>query len=197
MSARARLRDRLVALLGAPCYWALRLAQEYGVRRELARVDELGPGVTARHGLFVFNQGRIRIGRNVSFGSNVDVSCYAGGSIEIGDDSFIGNGCVIASAGGNIRIGADALIAEGVSIRAGDHGLAPDRPMRAQPVVLRDIEIGRDVWLSKSVAVIAGARIADGVVIGANAVARGETEPYGIYAGVPIRKIGDRREKGR
>lgn len=185
----------LVSLAGAPCFAALRLAQEFAVRRSLARIDAVGDGVTARPGLFVENGGRIRVGRNVSFGAGVDLCTYEGGLIEIGDDVFIGNGCVIASGRGTVRIGSDCLIAEGVSLRAGDHGMAADRPMREQPVVFRDIEVGRDVWLAKGVAVIAGARIADGCVIAANAVARGTTEPYGIYAGVPIRKVGDRRDK--
>ncbi|MBI2362217.1 MAG: acyltransferase [Elusimicrobia bacterium] len=185
----------LTAILGAPCFAALRLAQEFAVWRGLARCDEVGEGVTARPGLFVLNKGRIRLGRNVSFGSGVDLCTYEGGLIEIGDDVFIGNGCVIAAGRGTVRIGPDCLIAEGVSIRAGDHGMAPERPMRLQDAVFRDIAVGRDVWLAKGVAVIAGTRIADGCVVAANAVARGETEPYGIYAGVPMRKVGDRRAK--
>ncbi|MBI5597114.1 MAG: acyltransferase [Elusimicrobia bacterium] len=186
----------LVSMAGAPCFAALRLAQEFAVRRSLARCDEVGEGITARPGLFVLNAGRIRLGRNVSFGSGVDLCAYEGGLIDIGDDVFIGNGCVIAAGRGTVRIGSDCLIAEGVSIRAGDHGMAPDRPMRLQEAVFHDVTVGRDVWLAKGVTVIAGAGIADGCVVAANAVARGDTEPYGIYAGVPIRKVGDRRGKG-
>lgn len=187
------LKDLAVSAFGPLAYAVQRLGQDYAVRRELAKADSVGSGVTARPGLFIHNGGKVVIGRNVSFGSGVDIACYPGGSVTIGDDVFVGNGCVIAAAGARIVIGSDCLIAEGVSVRAGDHGLAKDRPMRLQPVDLADVSVGRDVWLAKGVTVLAGSRLADGCVIAANAVARGETEPFGIYAGVPIKKVGERR----
>ncbi len=40
-----------------------------------------------------------------------------------------------------------------------------------------------------------GVTLAKGTVIGANAVVTKDTEEYAIFAGVPARKIGDRRDK--
>lgn len=49
------------------------------------------------------------------------------------------------------------------------------------------IDIGCDVWIGRNVRVSHGARIAHGCVVGEQALVRGQTEPYGIYVGVPAR----------
>lgn len=52
--------------------------------------------------------------------------------------------------------------------------------------------IGNNVLLSRNCILLPGVRIADGCVIGAGAVVTKDTEPFGIYAGVPARRIADR-----
>jgi len=52
--------------------------------------------------------------------------------------------------------------------------------------------IGNDVWIGDEVTILGGVTIADGSVIGAGAVVTKDTEPYGIYVGVPAKKIGSR-----
>lgn len=52
--------------------------------------------------------------------------------------------------------------------------------------------IGSDVWIGDEVTILGGITVADGTIIGAGAVVTRDTEPYGIYAGVPARKIGSR-----
>ncbi len=49
--------------------------------------------------------------------------------------------------------------------------------------------IGNDVWIGNGVRILGGTRIADGCAIGAGAVVTKDTEPYGIYAGVPAKLI--------
>lgn len=52
--------------------------------------------------------------------------------------------------------------------------------------------IGCDVWIGDGAVVMPGIEIATGSIIGANAVVTRNTEPYGIYAGLPARRISDR-----
>jgi len=49
--------------------------------------------------------------------------------------------------------------------------------------------IGNDVWLGVNVVVIAGIKIGDGVIIGANSVVTKDLEDYGVYAGNPAKLI--------
>lgn len=52
--------------------------------------------------------------------------------------------------------------------------------------------IGNDVWIGCDVIIVSGVTVGDGAVIGAGAVVTKDVEPYGIYVGVPARKIGSR-----
>lgn len=53
-------------------------------------------------------------------------------------------------------------------------------------------EIGNDVWIGANVSIAQGVHIGDGAVVGANALVLKDIEPYGIYVGVPAKKIGQR-----
>ena len=50
------------------------------------------------------------------------------------------------------------------------------------------ITIGNDVWIGSGVSVLAGVRIGDGAVVGANSLVTHDIEPYAIYAGTPAKK---------
>lgn len=70
-------------------------------------------------------------------------------------------------------------------------GMAPDRAsLPAQtPEVFPDTVIGNDVWIGQGAAILPGARIGDGVIIGARAVVAGAVPPYCIVAGNPARIV--------
>lgn len=53
-------------------------------------------------------------------------------------------------------------------------------------------EIGNDVWIGANVSICQGVIIGDGAVVGTGALVNKSLEPYGIYAGVPAKKIGQR-----
>lgn len=51
------------------------------------------------------------------------------------------------------------------------------------------VSIGSDVWIGARAIVLSGVNISTGCVIGAGSVVVRNTEPYGVYAGVPARLI--------
>lgn len=57
--------------------------------------------------------------------------------------------------------------------------------IREQGFTEKDITIGNDVWIGFGAQIMAGVTIGDGCVIGAGAVVTKDTEPYGVYVGVP------------
>ena len=73
-----------------------------------------------------------------------------------------------------------------------DHGMVRERLIRTQAFITGPIAIGNDVWIGAGAKILKGANIGDGVIIGAQAVVRGDLEPYSIYVGVPARKVGER-----
>jgi acetyltransferase-like isoleucine patch superfamily enzyme len=118
-----------------------------------------------------------------------------GGSITIGDSTAINPYCVLYGHGG-LRIGSGVRIAAHVVIIPANHGIEPGEAIRHQPETRRGIVIGDDVWIGAGARILDGVNVASGSVIGAGAVLTRSTEPFGIYAGVPARKIGDRRTRG-
>lgn len=142
------------------------------------------------------------------------ISREHGGTIAIGAKSTIHTGAMLLSYGGFIRLGArcsvnpysvlyghgglivgnDVRIAAHCVVIPANHGFALDAgAIGRQPLSKRGIHIGNDVWLGAGVRVLDGSVIGEGCVVAAGAVVRGELEPFGIYGGVPARRLGWRK----
>jgi len=94
---RQRLIKAATVVLGPACFLVRTLGIRYAVSRELRKVNRLGCLPTVREGIRILNSGSIQLGDNVTLGAYVDLICYAGGSITIGNNVFIGSGSVIHS----------------------------------------------------------------------------------------------------
>ncbi|MDX8387657.1 MAG: acyltransferase [Ghiorsea sp.] len=134
-----------------------------------------------------------KLGAGVMFGhhcrveDDVRLITFGAGHIEIGDDCFIGWGCIF-SAQHLVSIGRGTAIAEYVSIR--DHNHMPHAgAVHLSPMQIKPVTIGERVWIGAKVTIIAGVRIGDGAVVGANAVVTKDVPPGARVAGVPARPI--------
>ncbi len=155
-----------------------------------------------------------RIGSNVRFYPNCfiqgsaarfviedDVDFFPGAYISLGDaTSFVEIGhhshfapnCVLYGWGG-LKIGSCCNVAAHcVLATVGHDPVIRDKPMAMVNAVRGPITLEEDVWLCANVTVTADVKIARGCIIGANAVVTRDTEPYGLYVGVPARRLRDR-----
>ena len=138
--------------------------------------------------------GSITIGRNCRIHRGVIIDTY-GGDVVIGDNVSLNPYCVI-NANGGVTIGDDCRIAAHTAIIASNHSIDDrDTPIRHQPMRTDGIVFEADVWLGAGCRVLDGCRLGQGGVIGAGAVVTSDTDPYGIYVGVPARKIRERGER--
>ncbi|MGH9878998.1 MAG: acyltransferase [Nitrososphaerales archaeon] len=129
------------------------------------------------------------IGDNVQLGEYCIVDVPLGGELTLGDRVKLSMGCVIA-AQKRVEIGRETLLGEYCSLRDGDHGMDVGSAMRLQPFKIKPVCIGRDVWLGRGVAVLRGAEICDGVVVGANAVVLAGVVPArAVCVGSPCRVV--------
>lgn len=135
-------------------------------------------------------RGVLKMGRAVKLGKGIDLNIHAGGELSIGSNVRI-TGHTYICVDEKISIGDNVLIAEFCTIRDSDHGIAADRLIRDQRGTSLPIAIGSDVWIGAGCAILKGATIPDGCVIGAHSVVLRNSElvPYGIYAGTPVRLI--------
>jgi maltose O-acetyltransferase len=94
---------------------------------------------------------------------------------------------------GTITFGRDVLIGSNVTISSGRHPIEGKlTPVFHRQSVPAPIIIGNDVWIGAGAVIMPGVTLADGTVIGANAVVNKDTQPYGIYVGAPARFVRNR-----
>jgi acetyltransferase-like isoleucine patch superfamily enzyme len=137
--------------------------------------------------------GRFIIGDNVDFFPGTYISLGDASSfVEIGHNSHFAPNCVLYGWGG-LKIGPYCNIAAHcVFATVGHDPVIRDKPMALVGACRGPITLVEDVWLGASVTITADVTIARGCIIGANAVVTRDTQPYGLYVGVPARRLRDR-----
>lgn len=137
----------------------------------------------------------IEIGPRTMVDSFVKIKPAGGsGEVIIGADCAINSGTVIYTGNG-VRMGDAVLIAANCTLAPTNHAFGDrERRIRDQGFLPSKggILIEDDVWLGANVVVLDGAVIGKGCVVAAGAVVRGRLEPYGVYAGAPARRVGER-----
>jgi maltose O-acetyltransferase len=116
---------------------------------------------------YLRDHGRLKIGRNCSFGSFTRIWNYV--PVEIGDHF---------------------LSAGGLTINCGSHD-----PNTLQPSA-REVKIGHRVWIGLNVTILGGVTIGDDVVVGAGSVVTKNIPAGTVWAGVPAKKIKDVDREG-
>lgn len=145
---------------------------------------------------------KIVIGERTSIDSFVKIKPAGGsGDCEIGDDTAINVGVAIYTGNG-VKIGSKCLIAANTVISPVTHAyMKKDVPIREQGFVppgtlfnpRPGIVIEDDVWIGANCTILEGARIGQGAVVTAGSVVKGVLEPYGVYAGSPLKLVSRRR----
>ena len=133
---------------------------------------EFGPGFTTGYGCRLEMMGSgvtLHIGKNCKMGDRVHIT--ASESVTIGDD------CLFASH---------------IFISDTNHGTLQDDPTTppdSRVLTADPVAIGKNVWLGEGVAVLPGAKIGDGCIVGAHAVVKGEIPPYTVAVGAPAKPV--------
>jgi maltose O-acetyltransferase len=109
--------------------------------------------------------------------------------LEIGDECFLGDECLLDLAEG-IRLGPQVTLAERVvvlthmNVGYADHPLQGQFPARAAPVVIE-----RGSFLGANVTVLPGVTIGPGSFVAAGSVLTADVPPRTLVAGVPARAV--------
>jgi acetyltransferase-like isoleucine patch superfamily enzyme len=124
-------------------------------------------------GIYFFNKEHIHIGNGSTINTFGHLTAYPDAPIHIGEDTIIGPYIVI---------------------NTGDHIYPEQGPVKGQGHIKSPVYIGNGVWIGARVTVLRGSTIPDNCIIGACSLVtkNSELEEYGIYAGIPVKKIGAR-----
>jgi acetyltransferase-like isoleucine patch superfamily enzyme len=135
----------------------------------------------------------IRIGSGVFIGRNTILSCK-NGDITLGDRANIGFNCEIFSAS-QVTVGADAMLAAYGYVIGGDHEFGDaSMPVTAQGRRSKGVSLGDGVWLGAGAKILDGVRIGAHAIVGAGAVVKVDVPEYAVAAGRPARILGLRGE---
>lgn len=127
----------------------------------------------------------IAIGDDCAIYEGAWMQCEAGGTIDLGDRTYIGHNVHI-HAGHPIAVGTGCVFADGVMVTTTDH----DRFDRHVTHSTGPITIGNDVFIGERVIVLGNVTIGDGATIGAASVVTRDVSPGDVVAGIPARPIG-------
>ncbi len=135
-----------------------------------------------------------RIGRAVGVyvGTTFDLGVDA--EVEIGDFSTLAGPLICTD--GRVTIGRHSLISYLVTIADSPVAVPPfasggdDRPPELRGSTEGAIEIGDDTWVGVGAVILRGAKLGDGVIVGAASVVDFDVPPYSIVAGNPARVVG-------
>jgi acetyltransferase-like isoleucine patch superfamily enzyme len=131
--------------------------------------------------------GRVRIGRRFrtrSVQSRIEIGAGPSGTLVIGDDVFVNQGCNVW-AERSVRIGSHVRFGDGVTVY--DTDFHPVRPgaTRVAPVVIED-----NVWVGRAAIVLPGVTVGRHSVVAAGAVVVDDVPPRSVVAGNPARVVG-------
>lgn len=169
-------------------------------RQQLEKIGfkSVGENVLLSDKASIYGANNISIGSNVRIDDFVVLSAGDGG-IEIGNYIHIAVFSSLIGAG-KITLKDFCNISSRVSVYSSSDdfsGLSMSNPMIPDDfkvVVHEDVIIERHVIIGSGSVVLPGVTIAEGAVVGALSLANQSCEKFVIYAGVPIKKIKDRKK---
>ncbi len=101
-----------------------------------------------------------------------------GDAVGVGDDAELYNPSLLT-------IGSHAVISQGAYLCGATH-LYNEASFR---LVSYPMRIGSYAWVCARATVSPGVNVGDGAILGLGSIATKDLEPFGIYAGVPARKV--------
>jgi acetyltransferase-like isoleucine patch superfamily enzyme len=135
-------------------------------------------------------EGELVIGERVRLVGHVvpvEISVERGGSLIIGDRTFINYGTSIGATK-SVTIGADCIVGPYVNIFDNHfHRVEPER--RGERPDSLPVVIGDNVWLGARVIVLPGVTIGEGSVVGAGGVVTDDVPPRSLAVGSPARVV--------
>ncbi|EKE74340.1 acetyltransferase [Celeribacter baekdonensis B30] len=89
---------------------------------------------------------------------------------------------------GGLRFGRNVNVSSEAAFWTAQH----DYQDASFATIFAPIEVCDWCWIGPRVTVLPGVTIAEGCVVAAHSVVTKSTDPYGVYAGIPAKRIGER-----
>lgn len=144
----------------------------------------------------IYNPDQIVIGDH----SRIDDFCVISGKVEIGKYCHITPMCLIAGGVPGVFLADYSTLAYGVKIFAQSDDYSGQTltnsliPKKYKKEIFLPTYVGRLAIVGAGSVILPGANVADGCSIGAMSLIAKETEPWGIYFGIPAKRTKERKK---
>lgn len=138
----------------------------------------------------------------ISIGNNVridDFCCLVGGKrgIHIGSNVHMAFYCIVLGNGGVIiedfaGLSSRCSIYSSTDNYTGSSLTNPTIPAKYKAIIDGEVHLGRHVIIGTNSTILPNVKIGEGCSIGAHSLITKSLEPWGIYFGVPVKRIRDR-----
>lgn len=140
---------------------------------------------------------------DISIGNHarIDDFCILSGNISIGNYVHINPFCGIYAGKAGVILNDFCNLASRITIYAvsddysGEYMTSPLLPESVTNIRNEQVVFGKHVIIGTCSTILPGVKIAEGCAIGAMSLVKSSTEPWGIYAGIPCRKLKDRSKQ--
>lgn len=136
----------------------------------------------------------MRFGNNISIGDNTIMECTGvisqlGEGIQIGDNVGFAQNCFI-QVRGKVIIGNNVIFGPGSSVFSENHNFSNiSVPINEQGVNRKGVIIKDGVWVGSGAKILDGVKVGAHSIIAAGAIVNKDVPPYAIVAGIPARVI--------
>lgn len=171
----------------------------YLTRQQLEKLNfkHLGDNVKISEKAAIYDCESISIGDN----SRIDDFCIVSGNVVIGRNTHITPMCLVAGGKPGIYMEDYCTLAYGVKIfsQSDDYSgytlVNSTIPKKYKNEAMISVHLGKHVIIGSGSIVMPGCDIAEGCSIGAMSLVTKPTKPWGIYFGVPAKRMNSRSKK--
>lgn len=141
--------------------------------------------VPTRVRLWLLRRTGLQLGAGTAVGYGVT---FKGKDVTTGADVFINHRVYVDR--GPLHLDDNVSVGPGVLFATNNHEIGPAHK-RAGAHISQAIHVGAGTWIGAGAVILGGVDVAPGCVIAAGAVVTKDTEPNGVYGGVPAARIKD------
>lgn len=156
----------------------------------------LGENVKISDKAAIYNCDQIEIGDN----SRIDDFCIVSGKVKIGNNVHVAPFCLVAGGEKGVVMDDFSGLAYKVQVfsqsddYSGETLTNPTIPTIYKKECKKEVKIGRHVIVGAGSIILPGVVLGEGCSIGAMTLVHKSTIPWGIYFGIPAKKIKERKK---
>ena len=155
----------------------------------------LGKNVKISDKAAIYNPEQIAIGDN----SRIDDFCIVSGKVSIGRFCHITPMCLVAGGTPGIALDDFSTLAYGVKIFSQSDDYSGETmvnsliPKKFKKELFAPVSLGRQTVVGAGAIIMPGVILAEGCSVGTMALLTKSTQPWGIYAGIPAKRLKERK----